>query len=225
MRERVMEVGINLFKVLEWDPVFQFRRSPENPKPGDLLRFLCAFDEPSEMSALRERYVEVSKIDRSLSLSLRELGIGANLYGPLKQAKTNYVLGNYVGSIALCGIVAEKVAILVHALNTPDNSERSRFQGDPQGKRVKELKKRRLISEPSKQNFDCIRDTRRFFLHFWITGKECTAQQALRAYSAATHLVLDTINFNYVNGIPTLNPKLMTYLEEQGYIKERGVGE
>lgn len=91
------------------------------------------------MSALRKRYIEVSEKDEGLHLTLEEPELKENLFGPLRQAKMNYVIGNYVGSVALCGVVAEKLAILVHAMSTPSRVEREEFEKLPQAKRIKKL--------------------------------------------------------------------------------------
>ena len=108
----------------------------EHPTPKSLLEFLVPLEMPSDMTAFRERYSAVSEKDRTLFLSLEEPELKENLFGPLRQAKTNFILGNYVGSIALCGIVAEKVAILVHALSSSSEHERNEFEGFDQSREL-----------------------------------------------------------------------------------------
>ena len=58
--------------------------------------------------------------DQGLFLSLQESELVENLFGPLRQAKTSCPIGNCFGAIGLCGMVVEKMAILIHAINTPD---------------------------------------------------------------------------------------------------------
>ena len=58
--------------------------------------------------------------DQGLFLSLQESELVENLFGPLRQGKTSYLIGNYFGAIGLCGMVVEKMAIIIHAINTPD---------------------------------------------------------------------------------------------------------
>ena len=60
------------------------------------------------------------------------------------KAKTNYILGNYVGSIALCGIVAEKMAILIYRMNTPNSTKLEDFDKEySQAKRNQSIARRK----------------------------------------------------------------------------------
>ena len=89
----------NPLKLLHWETGFRAPNLPENPSPDDVLKFLCPLEGSSDMSAFRKRYVEISKEDSGLIFSLEEPELKENLFGPLRQAKTNYMLGNYVGSM------------------------------------------------------------------------------------------------------------------------------
>ena len=203
---------INPLKLLEWEPAYHAPNLPENPAPKDLLKFLCPLDMPSDMSAFRKRYNDVSEHDRGLFLSLEESALKENLFGPLRQAKTNYVTGNYVGSIALCGIVAEKIAILIHAISTPDKTKREEFEGLGQAKRVKHLKRAKLIDEQFERDFDAIREVRIDYLHYWQIAEERTAERAVQAYAAAIRLVLGMMDAEISEGQVRLNSKLTEYL-------------
>ena len=135
---------------------------------------------------LKMRYREVSTKDQGLFLSLQESKLVENLFGPLRQAKTSYLIGNYVGTIGLCGMVAEKVAILIHAINTPDEGKRARFERYGQARRVKTLKCRSLVSNDSVKAFDAIRAVRKRYLHYWTsTRDDWTAKEAVHIYEAA----------------------------------------
>ncbi len=206
---------LNPSKLLEWEPLGA-PNLPENPTPERLLEFLCPLDMPSDMSAFQKRYLEVSKMDHDLSLSLEEPYLKENLFGPLRQVKTNYVIGNYVGAIALCGIVAEKVAILIHIISSPVGTELESFQSLPQHRRVEELKLAGRINGQSVQDFGDIRAARRSYLHHWNAPEEQTAKRAVQAYASAMRLVLGVMRLKIVNGHVSLNPALARYLDAQG---------
>ena len=218
MSEKLIRIQVNPLKILEWDPVFQPLRLAKNPEPERLLELLCSLGVPSDMSAFRKRYVEVTKYDKHLPLVVEEPAIRENLSGPLRQAKMNYILGNYLASIALCGIVAEKVAILIHNKDARDETERERFNELRQTDRIKSLKKAGLINEKSSHDFHNIRKTRTSFLHYWNTLQERSAQRAVQVYAATTRLVSAAIGVSLVNGKVILDHKLMEYLENQGAI-------
>ena len=140
-----------------------------------------------------------------------------NVFGPLRQAKTNYILGNYVGSIALCGIVAEKMAILIYRMNKPNSTKLEDFDKEySQVKRIRVLQEESLIEDNSAEDFDYIREARRSFLHHWLTPEEGTAEQTLRAYAAAIRLVLVVVDYKNVDGRLILNSKFMKFLDDRG---------
>ena len=209
---------LNPLKLFPWEPEFQAPNLPENPDPEDVLNFLCPLDVPSDMSALRQRYIEVSEKDRDVFLTLEEAELKENLFGPLRQAKTNYVIGNYVGSIALCGIVAEKVAILIHKISVLDANKRKDFEEALQSKRVKYLKNEQLIEKQSVKDFGDIRASRKSVLHYWNAPEERISKQAVQAYACATRLVIAIMDVQIVNGNVELNAKLRKYLEDRGEI-------
>lgn len=92
---------------------------------------------PPDVAAFKTRYKTVSTKDRELCVSILESGFGESLSERLRQAKTNYMIGNYVGVVARCGIVAEKVAIVIHAMNAADEEKRDEFEKLGQVRRSK----------------------------------------------------------------------------------------
>lgn len=206
---------INPLKLLEWEPEFRASNLPDDPAPEGLLEYLCPLDMSAEMSAFKERYKEVSKCDRNLVLTLEESELKVNVFGPLRQAKTNYIIGNYLGSIALCGIVAERVALLVYNINVMDKEKRQAFEDMYQADRLKLLKSLGLIQEESRMGFGEISAARKSALHLWNTPEEGIAKRAVRAYASATRLVLDVMDVEFIEGNVRLNPKLRKYLEDR----------
>ena len=158
MSERYVSVPffINPLKFPPWELGFFSPQWSEESAMGHLLAFLCPHEMSFDMSACRKRYLEASEKDNDVFLFPEEPELKENVFGPLRQAKANYVLGNYAGSISLCGIVAEKVALLVYNMNTPDESERAQFERMGQKSRVETLKTEALIDSESKKDFSDI---------------------------------------------------------------------
>ena len=215
----LVNVFANPLKLLEWEKV-PIPTLPENPTPEHLLKFLCSLGLSADMAAFKMRYREVSTKDQGLFLSLQESKLVENLFGPLRQAKTSYLIGNYVGTIGLCGMVAEKVAILIHLINTPDKGERKRFERYGQVQRVETLKRRSLVLNDSVKAFGAIRAARNRYLHDWTSIRDDrTAKEAVHIYGAAIQLVLTAMEIGFTNGQITLAPPLVEYLKARGTIR------
>ena len=218
MTDFSIEVSLNPMTILEWETRWALPTS-ENPTPNRLLESLSALGVPKGMDAFKKRYGEISQKDQGLILFPMESALVENVFSPLRQAKMDYVLGNFVGVISLCGMVAEKVAILIHAINTPDKSERDKFERQRQAKRVQILKDQNLISHESVNGFGVIRSSRRHYLHYWTsTSNERTAKEAVRMYGAAVNLALDAMGVEISGGKVTLVPELAKYLATQGAV-------
>ncbi len=217
--QQQVQVFINPMKLFEWE-MEPISTLPEDPTPERLLQFLCTLGLRSDMEAFKARYRAISVKDQDFFFAIQDAGMVENLSGPLRQAKTSYLLGNYVGAIALCGLVAEKVAILMHAIKTPDEAARDAFERMEQSKRVDALKKRGLTTQ-SVQDFGSIRAARRDYLHYWTSiGDERMARDTVRAYGAATRLVLAAMGVSFVNGALALSPPLAAYLKARGVIRD-----
>ena len=213
------EAQINPMKIFEWEEGWPLPTS-EHPTLDRLLEQLSALGIPNDMAAFKRRYREISKEDQRFFLFPREPGLVENVFDPLRQAKMNHLLGNFVGVIGLCGMVAEKVAILICAINTPDESKQNEFERMTQTRRIRTLKDRNLISDEAVNAFGTIRASRRRYLHYWTsTRDDKMAREAVRVYGAAVQLVLDTMEIGFNNGKVTMKPALADYLAAQGRIR------
>ena len=220
MSKKHIPIFLKPLMIPEWEPGFPSSESSEEPGPMLLVRSLCSLDALSDISACKKRYLELSEIDQGLFISIEESEIRKNLFDPLRQAKTNYILGNYIGSIALSGIVAEKLAILIYIMDNPSHTKLETFNKKlDQKRRVTMLWKADLIGEDSVRDFCFIREARRSSLHHWRASEEFIAVQAAQTYAAATRLVDAATDFGITNGPLTMNSKLWKYLEDKGVIE------
>jgi hypothetical protein len=136
----------------------------------------------------------------------------------LRHAKTSYMLGNYVGSIALCGLVAETMAILIYELNTDSAQEREEFEDLDQYRRVAILKERALITPTLVQRFGDIRGMRKQYLHVWTSTGSRVQEDARRSYAIATELVREAMSIKFSEGRVILPPKVAEYLKARGVV-------
>lgn len=63
---------------------------------------------------LQDRYKELRTVNRDFHMAPAEKWIQSKVIAPLRQAMANYVLSNYLSTIALCGMAAEMEVMLIY---------------------------------------------------------------------------------------------------------------
>ena len=79
----------------------------------DIWCFTCDLGFPYRKDNLINRYRDISKEAKPLVVAPTEENLQSKLINPLKNALACYMTGNCLGTIALCGMVAEMSAILL----------------------------------------------------------------------------------------------------------------
>ncbi len=140
-----------------------------------------------------ERYIEITTDKLHLSMVPHKKEFDERLLKPLRSAKKNYCLGDYLATIASCGIVGEMLAILVWKskkvslkgnLLTEEDEKclfGSSFEKLGQKRRLEVLKTFYHINDSQYKNFLLLKNNRRPYLHLWTAdlgdekekGKEC----------------------------------------------------
>jgi len=85
--------------------------------PENILEYMCTPGVNSKVEGFVERYKEISREKTRLFAAPVEDRILEKLVWPLRHSKACYMAGNYLGAIALCGMVSEMVAILLYELS------------------------------------------------------------------------------------------------------------
>ena len=195
----------------------------------DAMRFLCTPGLNPAVNSIAERYDEItSKEERQFWAGPDEPRILNKIVWPLRHAKAGYLVGNYLGSIALCGVVAEMLAILlfemseVNVRKDPMSVEQERrlfgykFESLGQKRRVEVLLGLGSIDEPLAKMFDEIRRIRRRHLHIFSESHESLPEDSILAYTTAVSLVVTVIGQDVTNGGITYKPEMARYLAEKG---------
>ena len=193
----------------------------------ELLSFLRPPRTTSDIKGLVERYRKISAKEEKLRVVPAEPGILEKLVWPLRNAKASYVLGNNLAVVALCGVVAEMVSVLLlrlaktelkgKALEEPDGATFEEcVETLRQADREKILGSHGIVSEEVIQMFRTIRTRRRGYLHRWSQDHACLAKDAEECYGAATGLVVVAIGQDFSDGKFMLNPKLAEFLQQEG---------
>ncbi|RIK09787.1 MAG: hypothetical protein DCC49_05050, partial [Acidobacteria bacterium] len=91
----------------------------------NLLSDLTTPGVDGSVEALQKRYAEITEQESGINIVPAEAKILAKVIWPLRHAKVSYVLGNSVGTIALCGMAGEMLALLIFDVHRP------KFAGSP----------------------------------------------------------------------------------------------
>jgi len=208
----------------------------DEPSPSDspvpsaeaFLEFFSLPGVPVDAGSLAKRYREIAPEPVALFIVPAEERILEKLVWPLRHAKAAYMVGNYLSTIALSGMVAEMVAVLLFDIAgvtvsnrpmTPKDQEAlfgREFEKLDQYRRVEVLRAYGLIDNAAKSKFDLIRTIRRKYLHLWSQGQAQVASDAVSAYHLTLSLVVQAIRPEIKDRAFYLNPALLHYLETVG---------
>lgn len=229
-KDKLFKAWINPLAFFEVDEPWA-RTLSKTPDCKAVLRFICTPGIESNLESLINRYREISKEPKRLFAAPAEERILTKLVWPLRHAKACYMLGNYLGTISLCGMVAEMVVILIFEIsNISINSKPldkvaevglfgSRFEKLGQERRVAVLRAYNLIDDDLKSHFDKIREKRRQYLHLYSQDHDQLAPDAIEVFNATVTIVVNVIGQDIRDGKIILKPALLKYLEERGIVK------
>jgi hypothetical protein len=224
--ERMVTCQINPLAFLEADEPWA-SSSGDKPTFESVLRFLCPVGENVDIEKLLARYHVISSEPVRLFLAPAEQRILDKLIWPLRNAKASFVVGNYLGTISLSGMVAEMVAMLLWEITDAQINGRpmtkadetllfgSKFEKLGQERRVAVLSAYGIIGDKTKSDFDKIREIRRRYLHLWSEDHDQLPTDGVQSFHAAVSLVVNAIGQDVQAGMFVLNPRLMRYLERR----------
>lgn len=195
---------------------------------ASMMGFLCAPGTDSQIPALIARYNEISVEKNRLPAAPSEPTLLDRLVWPLRHAKGSYVVGNYLGAIALCGLVSEMAAILTFDMHNesqdpprykkPDQVKLfgSAFERLGQERRVAVLESLKLVAPATVVAFDSLRQRRRKYLHLWSEGHNRISEDAVHCFDAAVTIVVATLGMSFDQGKLQLKDDVFTYLNKHG---------
>lgn len=222
-----------------WLRPLAFRDLDENepkqasPDCESFLRFLCHPELPHHPQDLALRYRQISATEQDrLAVVPSERRVLDKLVWPLRDAKACYVTGSFIGAIALCGMVAEMVALLRFDVSnyrikgqSLDEAEqqvmlKTTFEKAGQSQRTKFLHAYGLIDNSTRDALNEVRQIRRRYLHFYSQSQTNIQTDAVRIYDLALELVVAMIRPNTSSepGVVTLDPDLTRSLQQHGFI-------
>lgn len=173
------------------------------------------------------RYVEVTTPETHMPITPHTDDLFKRILSPLKSAKKNYSLGEYVATIALCGIVGEMLSMLVWKINEAalegvpitEAQEEALFGKSIErlnhGRRLKILAVFGYIDNGQLADFTALKDIRKKVLHFWKPGRMDEKAEALNAFLIALKLFKQITGVQLADaGSVNVNPRLLKLFAE-----------
>ena len=209
-------------------------RAQKKPTYEEVLRYLCGAAFPHDLDTLLARYETLSKKEQArfdITPVVREFTEG--LVWPLHHAKASYLLGNYLGTIAVCGMVCEMLAMLLYEMHPffVDGKPISRsgeekvfggkFQDLPQKRRVGILHTFGLMKDEIKGRFDSVRDTRNKYLHPAPNAEYASQADAEDVYVSTLFLLVKVTGYTIRSGKICFAPQFLKWLRRRGSATEK----
>lgn len=192
------------------------------------MAFLCRPGTGSQVADLVQRYSEISVEKNRLPIAPGETALLDRLIWPLRDAKASYVMGNYLGAIALCGMVAEMAAVLAFDLynemeDPPRYSirQQSELFGRPferlgQDRRVSVLASLGRIDVDAQNAFESVRIRRNRYLHHWSQEHVDVRADAIACFDASIDVVVAVLGMRIIGGKLSFREEVFLYLNKHG---------
>jgi len=200
--------------------------------PDWLVTFLCTPGTSHDATSLQKRWQEISSVQLGLFAPPNEDRILNQLVWPLRHAKGSYVVGNYLGTIALSGVVAEMATILAFDILQPRLNEQPvtpkmqeqlwgrTFDRLEQVRRVDVLRVMGWAAPEVTDALSRIRGIRNQHLHVpSVSNEALDARHAREAFRDAVYVVSALIGQEIKDGKLMLSPSMMNYLERLNRVR------
>ncbi len=218
---------INLFGA--WDPKFTpqqvFARAEGTDQIRSLIEYVLDLQPEGLTEAAIGRFAEISPQELYLPVVPDEQRLVQRLLRPLKSSKRLYCLGEFLGTIALAGLVGETLAMLAFRMRKiqldgkalDGNQEQQLFGKEfdklDQSRRIEILDCFGVINAQQKQQFSDLRGTRNKYLHLWEVDDSQIQGDARKSFLHAMRIFKEISNINVdLSGAFTMNPALLEYV-------------
>ncbi len=189
------------------------------------------FADAGTLGEIRARYKETEEIRSRIIAVPAQPNMLSHITGPLHAAWVDYVMGNYLGTIALCGMIGEMLAMLIHELIVRKGENRASFVDDfarcRQAKRLKVLSGRcrprqgrkfglngaqSLLANGVYEALDGIHRTRIVYYHSYSKSLSNVRRDAKNIYSKTVAAVNEVIGLDVHQARLRLKPRVFPYL-------------
>lgn len=196
----------NPFAFLEAD--FYFNKTGKKPTYEEIYHFLQSYGHSSSIELGLHRYLKLRKNITILFCPAHDKFLSRVIY-PLRSAMSNYILGEFLGTISICGTVAEMMAVFLFevwnkCINSNPMSEEtqkrifgSSFEKLGQQRRIEILYENKMINDKTKPCYDEIRNKRRSYLHFYSSDDSKIEEDAFKVFCCTDKIVLEGVGLDF----------------------------
>lgn len=203
----------------------------ESPDVSSLVSLLGAEPGAVTLDDIQARTQALAVHDRDLNAVPRDDLILHRIVWPLRAAKQSYILGNFLGCIALCGTISEMLAILRFAVSeyaglSSGSQQRlygNRFDRLGQSRRIDVLSELKLYDTDEAALARQIKEKRDHYLHALDVSSLCIEADAMIVYGATVKIVDFMVGVRGSSPAGTVAPRshLLEYLQERGVLKAK----
>lgn len=224
-----MQVVVNPLSFIEAeDPTKDAEGKAQIPTAEVVLRYLCEHVN-CEPANLVRRYRDLTNQSPQIAVIPAQHEIVEKILVPLHSAIASYMTGNYYGTIALCGLVCEMLAIFIfeihdiRARNEPLDSARQKrllgrtFEQLGQERRVDVLHAFGVINDEHRSRFNEVRSIRNAHLHLLSHDAESLPKDAKRCFQCAVELLEVVFRTEIKDGKLMLRSQILKYLKSKGF--------
>ena len=224
-KNNIVSVWVNPLKWIDLE--FPSVGSKSDISDREVVDYLCIPDQGDKVSDIINRYKEISTEGNLLALPPADEQILEKLVWPLRAAKASYMTGNFLGTIALCGMVAEMIAVLSWEISDttlngqPMSKENEKgvfgktFDMLGQERRINVLFSYGIIDKETKDLMYQIKALRNPYLHSFSKEHLDIRKDAVTVFTATVKVVSKTIGQEIRDGKLILNPNLLNYIKKQ----------
>lgn len=203
--------------------------------PARLVQDLCRDNSPDVLEKVKKRYLRLSTQDLDIFIVPAENVILDKIVWPLITAKQAFCLTNFIGCIALCGMVCEMAIVFIYDLGASlwdisclDHQYQHifidrKFERLGQKRRINELLKLGAISDKFAKDAHTVREIRRGYLHFLSKDYSKSEKDAYEVYTAAFRVIKPLVALPLgKKGKLVVPSHLKTYLESKAVTSSSG---
>ena len=200
----------------------------ELPPIDSLLQFLGPPDDHATVEKAIDRYRVISKEKIRLFAAPAENRILRKLVWPLRHAKSSYMVGQWLGTIATCGMIAEITAIMLYDIWFTKRMEQGlklsgkeapsipEFERFGQSARIATLREWDIIDDGVEMCFDLVLSKVTRYRQLWIHDGDTMPADAVEAYHASVVVVVQAIGQETEEGRVVLSEDMIAYLARSG---------
>ena len=209
--------------------IMPFEPPVDKIDPSWLIRDLCQDSSADVLEKIKERYLRLSTSDLDIFVVPAENVILNKIVWPLKSAKQAFCLADFIGCIALCGMVCEMVMVFIYDLVATQSNLNHlahkdqqlfvdrKYERRGQEERIKKLRKLGFIPDSMSKDAHTVRKIRREYLHFLNKDFAKLEEDAYLAYVAAFRVVKSLVELPLGDeGRLAIPSHLKSYLESKG---------